>query len=326
MGVKKNKLVSVIVPVYNTGEFLGSCLNSLLAQNYSPIEIILVDDGSTDNSSDICNEYALKHKNIHVIHQENRGVSTARNKALDIAKGEYITFCDSDDYVLPNMINHLVEIMEENNCDLSVCGFSRDTELNVSKSNIGIGECKKLHGEQMGIEVLLNRQCAGYSWNKLFKKEYIFSGKPLKFQHDIAVLEDLLFVVEYLSRIKYMCFTPIQLYIYRDNPNGACKQSINDRKLSSIMARERIYDIIESNYGNSTSGQAAWNQLMRCYVYYFKDLLKCHSIENRSFWINYINSGFKKYKNRYELNSNYSNWTKKAKIYFAMLNMYSKIK
>ena len=287
---------------------MENCLNSLLAQKYSPIEIILVDDGSTDNSLDICNEYALKYKNIQVIHQENKGVSVARNKALDVARGEYIAFCDSDDYMSPEMICTLVEIMEENNCDLSACGFLRDTELSTNKSEMRIEEYKRLHGEEMVIEVLSNRQCAGYSWNKLFKKEHIFTGKPLKFQQDIALLEDLLFVLEYLSRIKYMCFTPIQLYVYRDNPNGACKQSINNRKLSSVIARERIY-IIESNFGNCTSGQIAWNQLRDSCVL-FKDLLKYRSIENRRMARLY-QYGFKRYKNRHDLNSI---WTKKASI------------
>lgn len=96
-------LISVIVPVYNVEKFLSRCLNSILAQTYNNLEVILVDDGSTDNSGKICDDYALKDKRIRVIHKQNGGVSSARNMALSVAKGEYIGFVDSDDYIENDM-------------------------------------------------------------------------------------------------------------------------------------------------------------------------------------------------------------------------------
>lgn len=318
-----DKLVSIIVPVYNAEEFLAKCLDSLLAQSYSPIEIILVNDGSTDNSLDICNDYALKHKNIQVINQENKGVSVARNNALDVVKGEYIAFCDSDDYMYPEMISTLVKNMEENECELSVCGFFLFNETNIDKSKIPFDVCKKLKKVEMEIEVLSNKQCAGYLWNKLFKKEVIFKDEPLRFQHDIRVFEDLIFVLEYLRRIRYMCITPMQLYFYRNNPKGATNQRINDKKLSAVVAYEHILSMIESNYDNSTLGQIAWNVMMRVYAFYFKELLVNPSFKNRKFWLDYLSKGFRKYKNRYEFNSE---WIIKEKIYITLLRIYSKFR
>lgn len=100
--MKKYSILSVIVPVYNVEKYLQECVDSILAQDVEDMEVILVDDGATDGSGKICNEYAEKDKRVTVIHKENGGVSTARNAGLDIARGKYITFVDSDDYLLPN--------------------------------------------------------------------------------------------------------------------------------------------------------------------------------------------------------------------------------
>lgn len=115
------KLLSVIVAVYNVKPYISQCIDSICKQTYSPMEIILVDDGSTDGSGDICEEYAAKDQRIHVIHQKNKGLSGARNAALDVMQGDYMTIVDGDDYVLPDAFAHAIRIMEEN--DLDRCGF-----------------------------------------------------------------------------------------------------------------------------------------------------------------------------------------------------------
>lgn len=114
-------LISVIIPVYNVEKYLHRCLDSVIEQTYKNLEVILIDDGSTDHSGEICDDYAAKDVRIHVIHQENQGVSAARNKGLDTAKGEYIAFVDSDDYILPEMYAKMLECIIENNVDFCVC-------------------------------------------------------------------------------------------------------------------------------------------------------------------------------------------------------------
>ena len=118
-----NPLISVIIPVYNVGEFLAPCLDSLMAQTYENLEILLIDDGSTDGSGEVCDTYAQKDNRFKAIHKENGGVSSARNLGLDIAQGEYIAFVDADDRVLPDYFEVLYRDLTEHNVDASFCDY-----------------------------------------------------------------------------------------------------------------------------------------------------------------------------------------------------------
>ena len=116
-------LLSVIVPIYNVEKYLPKCIDSILAQNYSEIEVILVDDGSPDGCPEICDNYAEKDKRIVVIHQKNLGVSAARNAGLKAAHGEYIGFVDPDDWISPSMYQEMITALERENADLAICGY-----------------------------------------------------------------------------------------------------------------------------------------------------------------------------------------------------------
>ena len=126
--------ISVILPVYNVEKYLRKCLDSVINQTYKNLEIILVNDGSTDNSGKICEEYALNDKRIKVIHKENGGISSARNAAIDIAKGQYITFIDSDDDVELDYIGYLYDILKKFNCKMSVCTHNIVKNTKIKKS------------------------------------------------------------------------------------------------------------------------------------------------------------------------------------------------
>ena len=115
--------ISIIIPVYNVETYIHKCIGSVLAQTYRNIEVILVDDGSPDNSGIICDEYAKKDKRVIVIHKKNGGLSDARNAGIDAATGDYIVFVDSDDYIAPDMIEKLYETQKRNNADITVCGY-----------------------------------------------------------------------------------------------------------------------------------------------------------------------------------------------------------
>lgn len=127
----ESKLISVIVPVYNVEKYLSKCIDSILAQTYKNLEIILVDDGSPDNCPKICDEYAKKDNRIKVIHKENGGLSAARNVALDIAKGEYIGFVDSDDFIAEDMYEVLYNLAEKYNAEISSVSFYKVIENNI---------------------------------------------------------------------------------------------------------------------------------------------------------------------------------------------------
>ena len=120
------ELISVIVPVYNVESYVAECIESIQNQTYMNLEIILVNDGSTDNSGDICDQYATYDERIKVIHKENAGVSAARNTGIEAANGDYIAFVDSDDYIAPNMYEDMLRILKENDLDILECTAFRD--------------------------------------------------------------------------------------------------------------------------------------------------------------------------------------------------------
>ena len=123
-------LISIIVPVYNVKDYVEKCLDSICGQSYTNLEIVVVDDGSTDGSGELCDAYALKDQRVKVIHRDNRGVSTVRNEGLDIAQGEYIGFVDGDDWVDGDMYEFLYELLIVNEADISVCSHY------IEKSNM----------------------------------------------------------------------------------------------------------------------------------------------------------------------------------------------
>ena len=136
--MEHNPLISVIVPVYNVAEYLSRCVDSILAQSYGNLQIILVNDGSSDDSGRICEEYAKKDTRIQVIHQKNGGLSSARNAGLDVSSGQYVGFVDSDDWIEPEMYEEMLALMERNAAQL-VCAGRYDVDGDTGKKTIGLG-------------------------------------------------------------------------------------------------------------------------------------------------------------------------------------------
>ena len=164
-------LISVIIPAYNVEKYITRCMESLINQTYTNLEIILVDDGSTDNTSQICDKYAQKDDRIKVIHKQNGGQSEARNQALDIATGKYITFLDSDDYLSEDYIEYMYKLLKNNNADISVCGVQivnfEDKQYKIDETEVKIYNTEEalenmLYSE--GIEVAV--------YSKLYPKQY----------------------------------------------------------------------------------------------------------------------------------------------------------
>lgn len=166
----EDKLISIIVPVYKVEKYLSRCIDSIIKQTYSNLEIILVDDGSPDNSGKICDEYAKRDERIKVIHKLNGGLSDARNYGLDVATGDYIGFVDSDDYIKEDMFQTLYYLCEENEADISIISFYEIMENKI----IGVrdsGELQILNKIEAIKELLIDTRIQSYVWNKLFKKQ-----------------------------------------------------------------------------------------------------------------------------------------------------------
>ncbi len=183
-----NKLISIIITVYNVDTFLDRCLKSITNQTYRNLEIILINDGSTDRSDQICDAWASKDPRIKVLHTTNQGVAAARNCGLHIANGDYIGFADADDWAEPDMFEKLADSLEQYNADIAICGFEEKwpgySVLKVSKSFRCYTKEEALH------ELILDRNIQSYVWNKLFRRECVPDAPfpPLKRMSDLGGL------------------------------------------------------------------------------------------------------------------------------------------
>ena len=189
-----NGLVSVVVPVYKTEKYLARCVESITGQTYRDLEILLVDDGSPDGSGALCDRLAEKDERIRVIHKKNGGLSDARNAGIEAAAGQYLVFCDSDDYMETGIIEKALEQMNSSGADLVVWAYSADfadpDENTVSRSVCAADETLYPgHADclaEKDVQGLL-----GYAWNKLYKKSLITDG--IRFEKGTALVEDVLF-------------------------------------------------------------------------------------------------------------------------------------
>lgn len=167
---QEKALISIIIPVYKVEKYLEKCIQSVINQTYENLQIILVDDGSPDNCGKICDEYAKKDHRIEVIHKSNGGLSDARNKGLEIAKGEYIGFVDSDDYIESDMYEVLYNLLKQYNVDVSICNFYTVSQGKIAIKNADNG-IKEYNRIEILKEILLDNNIQSYAWNKLYKKE-----------------------------------------------------------------------------------------------------------------------------------------------------------
>ena len=194
----KNPTVSIIVPVYNAAETLRRCVDSVLKQDYTDFELLLVDDGSRDGSGAICDAYAARDPRVRVIHKENAGVSAARNDALDQAQGTFLQFLDSDDWLTPDATKQLVRSAQACGCDLVIADFYRVSGDRVAHKG-EIDEEGVLSREEFAAYMMENPADYYYGvlWNKLYRRE-IVEAHHLRMDADLRWCEDFLFNLEYI--------------------------------------------------------------------------------------------------------------------------------
>ena len=233
-------MISVIVPVYNVEKYLEKCIDSVINQSYQELEIILVDDGSTDSSGIICNQYAEKDKRIKVIHQENRGQSCARNVGLKLATGNFITFVDSDDTIEINMFEKLIEIENKTGCDLVICGHRTVQEGEELKHTNETFYTELLDINALWEEVFgkLNNAV----WNKLYKKELL---KGVYFPLELAHGEDLIFNLKYLEQCEFGAINRQPYYNYLKREDSVTTSSFSEKKLLEIVSKDKALEIVK---------------------------------------------------------------------------------
>ncbi len=292
--MSNNDLISVIIPVYNVEQYLNRCVDSVINQTYKNLEIILVDDGSTDNSGKICDEYALKDNRIMVVHKKNGGAGSARNAGLDIAKGEYIGFVDSDDYIEPDMYEFLYDLLLQNKADVSCCNmFDYKDGSYIPSSNLQMDGFFNL--EQMdgffNLEEVLCLKGGLYVWNKLFLRNSIGN---LRFNEKLKFgVEDLYFNFEILKKIKNIIFSKKAKYYYWDNRNSLTRKKQHKRQKRQILDLIEFYDEAIKYCKENKMRKVIDNYKKRLFYWIIKFLFiisqdKCEQEESLKFLLQYV--------------------------------------
>ena len=228
-------MISVIIPVYNTKQYLSDCLNSILAQTYTELEILFVDDGSTDGSSDLLDSFAAMDKRIRVIHQENGGVCAARNRGIDEARGEYLSFIDSDDTLEPDMYEVLMGLMKKYGVQIAHCSYQRVTSGVVTP----IGNSGEIHQQsrEEALRCLLRgKYFVGSCWTKLYAKE-LFAD--VRFPVGIRTSEDMLVNFRVFSRAERTVFADVCKYNYLTSETSSCVRTPQRKRAEDLLTVNR---------------------------------------------------------------------------------------
>ena len=248
-------VISIVVPVYNMERYLERCLNSIMQQTYTNIEIILVNDGSKDNSLQICLEYQKKDARIKIIDKQNEGVSVARNVGMDAATGKYIGFVDPDDWIEPEMYKSMHDTIKINKCDIVFCNYSKDTKISNSprlfktkkdvlyKSDI----IDEFISNMIGIEDILPKyyNIMGCIWRCLYRKDFIVKHN-LKFIPGITIMEDLIFTVEALINCDKICIDRGVWYHYMQNKTSSLHTYIENMWSDQIIVHDTLERLLIS--------------------------------------------------------------------------------
>lgn len=241
----KNPLITVIVPVYNVEKYLRRCLDSVISQTYQNLEIICVDDGSIDDSGKICDQYAVRDARIKVIHQENQGLSAARNRGLDAAEGEYIAFVDSDDYILEDMYKKMLDKLLNYNVDLCVCQWQyefSDGRQVVKRKNLD----PTIYGRKASLEFARFLYMGNYengvvvaAWNKLYRRALLD-----KIRFEGRIHEDEAFCGIIMAKNISVYVMEEQFYVYAQNGDSLTNKPFSANKfffLDALAERRELF-------------------------------------------------------------------------------------
>lgn len=260
-------LVSIIVPIFNTEKYLKNCINSILNQSLEDIEVILVDDGSTDSSGKICDVFCKQSNKIKVIHKRNEGVSIARNIGIKAAKGEYIGFVDSDDYVNKDMYLNMYTKAKENNCDIVMCDcyvqYKDKVELDTIKL---LSESMQLKNNEIYPKLLVDM--AGSMCKCLYRKELLITNNILC-PNEIKLSEDRIFNIFSFGYSKKIFYLKEALYIQKVRENSATTKYYDNMLELVLYARKNMFMALDKLWNKSDIYKAAYenqniNSICQC--------------------------------------------------------------
>lgn len=242
-----NTLISIIIPIYKVERYINECINSVIRQTYTNIEIILVDDGSPDHCPEICDCYSNQDNRIIVIHKNNGGLSDARNAGMKVSTGKYVTFIDGDDIVSIKYIERMLELAIKNNADIVQINYTKD------KANLGLisDDAVKVFTHDDAMKNLLRMQdIKEASWGKLYKREI---AEKVVFPVG-RLYEDVLTAYKFVyhSRV-FVCDTLSNLYYYRPNPDGIMHKKLSITRFSVLSIIKEMKEFLKNNYSKYAS-------------------------------------------------------------------------
>ena len=262
-------LISVIVPVYRVEKYLERCVKSILSQTYKNLEVILVDDGSPDQCPAICDACAERDARVKVIHQENKGLSGARNAGIDAASGEYLAFVDSDDYVSPHFIEELYQLLQDTGCAIGQCRFSYvkgDGLVEEGDSAFCIYRGESLMEQLYGPEE--KATCFVVAWNKLYRAE-LFKETGIRYPEG-RIHEDEATTYRLFHEAKKLAFLDRALYGYYTENGGSITSVFSAKRLQWLTAHEERIAFFKKN-GYEKLLPAAYRKLCdACITFYFR--------------------------------------------------------
>lgn len=252
-------MVTLAIPIYNQEHFLHRCMHSILSQTDGDYEVLLIDDGSTDDSPGICDAYGAEHpERIRVIHKPNGGLSSARNAGIDAARGDFIIFPDPDDWVEPDYVEALLHYQRAYSADMVCLGHYVDTE-DASIPGNQRAQTTVMLGQQAQHGLLLEQQMGGFCWNKLYRVDLI-REHDLRFSNELGDTEDLGFTYRYLSYCERVCHIPSRrVYHYYQHGNSSTRRSFAVEKLGTLKTFELI--ISDSAHRDPELSRAATNKI-----------------------------------------------------------------
>ncbi len=254
---------SVIIPVYNSENYIFRCVDSIMSQGYDDIEVLVVNDGSTDNTRKSLDELGLKYDKLKVYHKINGGVSSARNYGLEKSSGEYIVFVDSDDYVLDGYFSFLHKVLDENNPDCLILNYFVGSDRGVFESDCKYtirNSCPLSRDES--IELFLKGLIPPSSCVKVFKRSII---SDLKFPIGVSIGEDAVFTIFYLLECENVLIDINRYYVYSQDSGGVTKKNFTKKKLLDALGSvELIHNKLGGSYDEQLLNYYSFVVLLRC--------------------------------------------------------------
>lgn len=275
-------MISIIVPVYNIQEYLQRCVDSLLNQTYRDIEIILVDDGSTDTSGQLCDQLAKQDRRIRVIHKPNGGLSDARNAGIEVAKGEWLAFVDSDDWVESSFLEQLLNAAQDAAADIAICSYNLTYDHHPAQS-IVINQPQQVLTQQQALEDVLTYQRYGgvMTWNKLCKRA-IFDKHQLRFPKG-KLHEDNFTTYQAYFYANKLVYIDQPLYNYYQRSNGIMAEQFSERRYHAVEAAQDAQQFIAHH--TPELAEAAEFNLIMSYVTLLNRLHQGHACRQyRNLW------------------------------------------